>query len=113
MTTSSGLFHSTGHSSRLVCWSGHSHICRVAEKPGRPLHEHRDALREAGLNYFGFGHPWEPWDLQLAREWESDPAKIHAYRVDKVWETRDADEWLRAERFERPAKIPLERRVHE
>jgi len=82
-------------------WSGHSHICRVAEKPGRPLQEHRDALREAGLNYFGFGHPWEPWDLQLAREWESDPAKVHAYRVEKIWETRDADEWLRAERFER------------
>jgi len=93
------FFHSQKCSESIVRWSGHSHVCRV--QPGRPLGEHRDALREAGLNYFGFGHPWDSWDLDLIREWESDPEKIRAYRVEKIWETQEADQWLRAERFDR------------
>jgi hypothetical protein len=84
-----------------VRWSGHSHICRVADKPTHTLEEHRDALREFGLNYFGFGHPWEPWDLDLIHEWETQPDKIQAYREEQIWKSTDPDRWLRAERFER------------
>jgi hypothetical protein len=89
-----------------VRWTGHSHVCRSplpagANLPAHTLEEHRDALRELGLNYFGFGHPWEPWDLDLIREWEKQPEKIHAYRDEQVWKTQDTNQWLRAERFEK------------
>ena len=84
-----------------VRWSGHSHVCRASDKPGHSLEEHRDALRESGLNYFGFGHPWEPGDLDLIRDWETQPEKIRAYREEKIWKTEDPDQWLHAERFDK------------
>lgn len=86
---------------RIVRWTGHSHICRVAEKTGHSIVEHRDALRDTGLNYFGFGHPWEPWDLAIAREWEGDPKKVKAYREDMVWNKGNPDRWIRAARFDK------------
>ena len=83
-----------------VRWTGHSHVCRASDKPGHSLEEHRDALRELGLNYFGFGHPWEPGDLDLIRDWETQPGKIRAYRDEKIWKTADPDQWLHAARFD-------------
>ncbi len=86
---------------RIVRWTGHSHICRVAEKTGHSIEEHRDAMLDTGLNYFGFGHPWEPWDLEVAREWEGDPAKVKAYREDEIWKRTNPERWLHAKRFDK------------
>lgn len=83
-----------------IHWAGHSHVVR-ASPPGPPLSGHVGRMRELGLNYFGFGHPWEGWDCELIREWEKDPEKLRLYREGRIWREREPGTWTHPERFDR------------
>lgn len=82
---------------RSVRWAGHSHVCRKSAGPA--LSEHVERFRRHGLNYYGFGHPWEKWDLDLIREWESDPEKQRLYHEEEVWRGVDPQDWTKSARF--------------
>lgn len=56
-------------------------------------------LQALGLNYFGFGHPWQPSDLALIREWEKDDSHKKLYHIEKVWQKTDPTYWTEPERF--------------
>jgi hypothetical protein len=58
-------------------------------------------MRGHGLNYFGFGHPWEGSDLDLIREWESNPEDLRLYHGEEVWRGADRAYWTQPERFEK------------
>lgn len=83
---------------RPVRWAGHSHVFRKSPN-GKSLAEHCEMLRSHGLNYFGFGHPWEAWDLQLISTWESSEQKKALYHHEKIWKVTDPATWTRPERF--------------
>lgn len=89
---------STTEKSPTLRWAGHSHVYRKSFVQ-QPLEGHCKMLRELGLNYFGFGHPWEAWDLELIREWESSPKNKQLYHQEAVWKTMDPAYWTRPERF--------------
>ncbi len=80
-------------------WAGHSHVCRETSAGGRGLAGWARWFREQGLDYFGFGHPWEPWDLEILREWELDPDKSRLYREEEIWKRTDPSAWCRPQRF--------------
>ena len=84
---------------RSIRWAGHSHVFRKSTN-GQSLSEHCEMLRGLGLNYFGFGHPWEAWDLELIREWESSDANKKLYHHEAVWKVTDPAFWTRPERFQ-------------
>lgn len=85
---------------KVIRWAGHSHVVRA--NPRSPaLLEHVVRMRELGLNYFGFGHPWEAGDLELIRTWESDPEKLRQYREEQAWKDQEPAFWTRPERFSR------------
>jgi len=86
--------------SRQIRWAGHSHVCRKNTEPDKNLAEQVSYIKRQGLDYFGFGHPWEPWDLELIRAWELDPARKRMYREEEVWKFLDPSGWLRSDRFE-------------
>jgi len=83
----------------LLRWAGHSHVCRKSTSPEKCIPEHVRDMKRLGLDYFGFGHPWEPWDLELAREWQLNPDRKRVYREEEVWKNMDSSGWLRPERF--------------
>lgn len=83
---------------RTVRWVGHSHIYRTSPV-ARPIEQDCKMLRDLGLNYFGFGHPWQPWDLELIRKWEKDDASKRLYHDEKIWRQTDPASWTRPERF--------------
>jgi len=56
-------------------------------------------LQDLGLNYFGFGHPWQPWDLELIRTWEKDDTSKRLYHEKQIWRKADPEVWTRPERF--------------
>lgn len=56
-------------------------------------------LQDLGLNYFGFGHPWQPSDLALIAKWEKDDASKRLYHDAKIWRQTDPDTWTQPERF--------------
>lgn len=95
------LFHTRESSDHptLVRWAGHSHVCRKATVPDKDLAEQVADIKRQGLDYFGFGHPWEPWDLELIREWELNPERKRAYRDEAIWKSVDHSGWLRPTRF--------------
>ncbi len=80
-------------------WAGHSHVCRETGEGTISLTEWKTRLRERGLNYFGFGHPWERWDLDTIRFWELDEFRARNYHENELWRTMDPSDWLRPERF--------------
>ena len=95
------LFHShesTDHPT-LVRWAGHSHVCRKTTAPDKSLPEQVALMKRQGLDYFGFGHPWEPWDLELIRDWELHPERKRIYREEEIWKYVDPCGWLRPDRF--------------
>ena len=81
-----------------VRWAGHSHVFRKSLE-GHSMPQHCEMLRGLGLNYFGFGHPWEAWDLELIREWEKNVENKRLYHEDKVWQKTEPAHWTRPERF--------------
>lgn len=83
---------------RSIRWAGHSHIYRTSPV-ARPLEEDCKMLQALGLNYFGFGHPWQPSDLALIREWEKDDSHKKLYHIEKVWQKTDPTYWTEPERF--------------
>lgn len=83
---------------RQLRWAGHSHVFRKSPQ-GKPLADHCRSLRDLGLNYFGFGHPWSAWDLELITEWEADAEKKHRYHHGQVWRTTDPALWTDPGRF--------------
>ena len=89
----------TPSSPATVRWAGHSHVFRKSLE-GRSMSQHAEMLRGLGLNYFGFGHPWEAWDLELIRKWESSAENKRLYHHDAIWKTTDPASWTRPERFQ-------------
>lgn len=85
---------------RSIRWAGHSHVFRKSSA-GPSLREHSGTMRRLGLNYFGFGHPWEGSDLELIREWESNPEDLRLYHGEEVWRGADPAYWTQPERFEK------------
>lgn len=84
---------------RLIRWAGHSHVFRASTQ-GRSLTEHTEGMKALGLNYFGFGHPWDISDFELIREWELKPENVRLYREEEIWKTKDPAFWTHPERFD-------------
>jgi hypothetical protein len=78
-----------------MAWAGHSHVVRSGK--ARVTMEGAVAVaRGLGLNYFGFGSPWDEEDRRACAEIEASPESVRRY-FEGGWAGKDL---LRAHRFE-------------
>lgn len=77
-----------------MSWAGHSHVVRSG-KVSVTIEGAVAITRKLGLNYFGFGSPWDEEDRRTCAEIEASSESVQRY-FEGAWKGRDL---LRAHRF--------------